>query len=105
MCVEFDVMELSIFLPFSNCSICSVENEVLFLCNFRLSLSLNWESSSADELWSELPSEVASFIPSLAKSLKLTETKDVKHMKHLQIREIFWIPQGTEVVGNEFIKA
>ena len=55
---------LLFFLPFSNCSICSVENDVLFRCNFRFSLSLICESSSwSEELWSEFPSDVASFIP------------------------------------------
>ena len=66
---------LKVIVPFSNCSICSVENEVLFLWSFLLSLSLICESSSPDELWSELPSEVASVRPSLTKSLKLTENK------------------------------
>ena len=59
-----------IFLPFSNCSICSVEKEVLFLCSFLFSLSLICESSSAEELWSELPSDVASLMPSLPNSPK-----------------------------------
>ena len=40
--------------------------------SFRFSLSLICESSSPDELWSELPSDVASVSPSLTKSLKLT---------------------------------
>ena len=59
-----------ILIPFSNCSICSVENEVRFRWSFRFSLSLICESSSADELWSEFPSEVASFKPSLPNSPK-----------------------------------
>ena len=52
-----------------------MENEVRFLCSFRFSLSLICESSSADELWSELPSEVASLMPSLPNSPKPTSDK------------------------------
>lgn len=47
-------------LPFSRLSICSFVNEVRFLCSFLLSLSLSWESSSPEELCSELPSDVFS---------------------------------------------
>ena len=74
-----------LLLPFSSCSICSVENEVLFRCSFRLSLSLSCESSSPEELWSEFPSEVASLIPSLPNSLYVPASKrQALHFVHLQ---------------------
>lgn len=46
--------------PFSRLSICSFVNEVRFLCSFLFSRSLSCESSSPEELCSELPSDVFS---------------------------------------------
>ena len=84
-------------LPFSSCSICSVENEVLFRCSFRLSLSLSWESSSPDELWSEFPSEVASLIPSLPNSLYVPASKrqalPLVHLQPITHYILIWIQQ------------
>lgn len=51
-------------LPFSSASIWSFVNEVRFLWSFRFSLRRSWESSSADELWSEFPSDVPSLFTS-----------------------------------------
>lgn len=48
-------------LPFSRLSICSLVKLVLFLCSFRFNRSRNCESSSPEELCSELPSEVFSW--------------------------------------------
>ena len=48
------------YLPFSKLSICSFVNDVRFRCNFRLSRNRICESSSPDELCSELPSDVLS---------------------------------------------
>lgn len=72
------------FVPFSRLSICSFVKEVLFLCSFRFSLSLSCESSSPDELCSELPSEVFSCIASAEKDKNNGKTvwKDT-NLKHL----------------------
>lgn len=54
--------------PFSKLSIWSLVKLVLFLCSFLFSLSLSCESSSADELCSELPSDVLSGANSAAET-------------------------------------
>jgi hypothetical protein len=48
-------------LPFSRLSICSLVKDVRFRCSFRFSRRRICESSSPDELCSELPSEVLSW--------------------------------------------
>ena len=68
--------------------------DVLFLCNFRFSLSLSWVSSSALELCSLFPSLMASFIPSLPYSLKeaaseKSEKKKIQTVKILVLKTQF----------------
>lgn len=53
-------MNKSSTVPFSRASICSFVKDVRFLCSFLFRRIRNWESSSPEELCSELPSEVQS---------------------------------------------
>lgn len=90
---------ISSLLPFSRLSICSFVNDVRFRCSFLFSRKRICESSSPDELCSELPSDVLScrldcWMSTENKSVNLNiKFKFCSYLKNLMsnFRMLLWI--------------